>query len=197
MPVFSGRNGGMPAEHTGAPGAPATAAPRIPPLPEAEWNDSVTAVTAVTGPLNIFTTIGRHRALFDSWIGLGSMLLFKGTLSARVRELAILRTAHLRSCAYEWAHHERIGQGAGLTEEEIAALRRGLDEHPWSRDDRAVLDAVDELNDTSTLGDATWAALAERFEENQLIELVMLIGHYHMVAFTLNALRVQPEGTGH
>ncbi|XVQ13683.1 carboxymuconolactone decarboxylase family protein [Spirillospora sp. CA-255316] len=186
----------MPADPAAAPGDPAVPAPgtpRVPPLPEAEWHDTLKAVAAATGPLNIFTTLGRHRELFDSWIGFGSMLLLKGTLSGRVRELAILRTAHLRACEYEWTHHRRIGLDAGLTEEEIAALRLGLDEHPWNEEDRAVLDAADELNARGTLGDAAWAALAGRFGENELIELVILIGHYHMVAFALNALRVQPE----
>lgn len=60
-----------------------------------------------------------------------------------------------------------------------------------------VLTAADELHEHGTISDATWAELSARFGERELIELVMLIGHYHMVAFTLNALRVQPEeGTG-
>ncbi|GAA2406948.1 hypothetical protein GCM10010191_13930 [Actinomadura vinacea] len=171
-------------------------APRVPPLPEAEWNETLKVVAATVGPLNIFTTLGRHRELFDSWLGFGSMLLLKGTLTGRVRELAILRTAHLASCEYEWAHHHRIGLDAGLAEAEIAALRLGLDEHPWDAADRAVLTAVDELHADGTLGDRTWAALAGRLGENELIELVVLIGHYHMLAFALNALRVRPDA-GH
>ncbi|MFD0686929.1 carboxymuconolactone decarboxylase family protein [Actinomadura fibrosa] len=167
--------------------------PRVGPLPEGEWDDALKAVVANTGPLNVFTTIGRHRELFQSWIGFGSMLLYKGTIPARDRELAILRTAHRRSCAYEWTHHRRIGLEAGLTEAEVAATRLGLDDHAWSEDDLAVLTAADELDELGTVTDGTWAALAGRFGENQLIELVILIGHYHMVAFALNALRVQVE----
>lgn len=150
-------------------------------------------MVASTGPLNLFTTLGRHPDLFRSWIGFGSTLLMRGTLSGRARELAILRTAHHRSCDYEWSHHHGLGLAAGLTEAEIAALRTGLDGHPWDAVDRAVLAAADELHTRGTLGDAAWADLAGHFGERELIELVMLIGHYHMVAFTLNALRVQPE----
>ncbi|MFG1999965.1 carboxymuconolactone decarboxylase family protein [Spirillospora sp. NPDC048911] len=167
--------------------------PRIAPLPQDEWNDLLKAVVDTTGPLNIFTTLGRHPALFESWIGFGSMLLMKGTLSGRDRELAILRTAHHRSCAYEWHHHHRIGLEAGLTEVEIAALRLGLDDHAWSADDRMIVAAADELHARGTVTDETWAELAGRFDERELIELVILIGHYHLVAFALNALRVQPE----
>ncbi|MCW2940615.1 MAG: carboxymuconolactone decarboxylase [Actinomycetia bacterium] len=167
--------------------------PRIKPLPENEWDTVLSAVASTTGPLNIFTTLGRHPDLFKAWIGFGSMLLLKGTLPPRDRELAILRTAHLSGCAYEWGHHVRIGGEAGLSGTEIAALAAGLDDHPWAPGDRAVVAAADELNATGTLGDATWSALAERFDERGLIELVILIGHYRMLAYGLNALRVQPE----
>ncbi|MGK5557141.1 carboxymuconolactone decarboxylase family protein [Actinomadura kijaniata] len=169
------------------------AEPRIPPLPENQWDDVLKAVVSTTGPLHVLTTLGRHPELFAAWIGFGSHLLMKGTLDDRVRELAILRTAHHRSCDYEWTHHHRLGLAAGLTETEIAALRRAPDAHPWDAGDRAVLRAADELHATGTLGDDAWADLAGRFGERELIELVMLIGHYHMVAFALNALRVQLE----
>ncbi|WP_433325504.1 carboxymuconolactone decarboxylase family protein [Spirillospora sp. CA-294931] len=178
----------MPAE---SPDPPDT--PRLSPLPEAEWDDVLKVIAATTGPLNIFTTLGRHPDLLHAWIGLGSMLLSKGTLDARTRELLILRVAHHRSSEYEWHHHRRLGLEAGLSEVEIAALRLPTGDHPWTDDDRAVLTAADELHDTGTLGDATWDVLSRRFGERELIELIFVVGHYHMVAFALNALRVQPE----
>ena len=41
--------------------------------------------------------------------------------------------------------------------------------------------------------DATWSVLASRYDEPQLIEVPMLVGHYHLVAFSLNTLGVQRE----
>ncbi|GAA1814440.1 carboxymuconolactone decarboxylase family protein [Actinomadura chokoriensis] len=172
---------------------PGNRVPRFEPLPEDAWDDVLKAVAATTGPLNIFTTLARHPDLFHSWIGFGSMLLMKGALGARDRELAIMRTAHHRSCGYEWDHHRGLALGAGLTEDEVAALRLDIDGHDWNDDDRMVLTAADELHASGTLSDATWTELATRFGERELIELVVLIGHYHMVAFALNALRVQNE----
>src|SRR3546814_11705462 len=63
----------------------------------------------------------------------------------------------------------------------------------WSREDASLLRAADELHADSRIGDATWAALAERYDEAQLIELCMVVGQYHLVAFTLNSLGVQAE----
>ena len=53
--------------------------------------------------------------------------------------------------------------------------------------------AADELHTDSKLSDATWNALAERYNKKQLIELVMLVGQYHLVAMTLNSLGVERD----
>jgi len=81
----------------------------------------------------------------------------------------------------------------GVTEDEIVLLARPLDEGGWSPADRALLDAADELHHDNRIGDATWAALAERYDEQQLIEICMVVGQYHLVAFTLRSLEIQRE----
>jgi alkylhydroperoxidase family enzyme len=63
----------------------------------------------------------------------------------------------------------------------------------WSAEDEALLHAADELHEASVISDPTWDALAARFDDQQLIELCMLVGQYHLVAFALNSLRVQRE----
>jgi len=179
--------------------------PRVPPLPEDEWSDLLRRVLDGTpggtdNPMNIFTTLARHPELFESWLRFGGTLLMRGRLSARHRELVILRTAHNCDSPYEWAQHVVIGRGAGLTEAEIEDLRQRLDDHAWTEEERALLRAADELHHTSTLSDAAWQDLASRYDQAELIELVMLVGQYHMVAYALNALRVQieddPQGPG-
>jgi alkylhydroperoxidase family enzyme len=56
-----------------------------------------------------------------------------------------------------------------------------------------LLTAADELHTDACLSDATWTALAEHYDTQQLVEVPMLVGHYHMVAFALNSLGVQRE----
>ena len=167
--------------------------PRIPPLPESEWDESVAGVVSAIGPLNVITTLARHPELFKAWIELGTMLLLKGTLPARDRELAILRTAHNAACGYEWTHHVSLGGDAGLTDAEITALESGLEEHFWAPRDRAIVAAADELHFAGTLNDASWAALTNHLDEREMIELVMLIGHYQMLGYALNSFGVQLE----
>lgn len=52
---------------------------------------------------------------------------------------------------------------------------------------------VDQLHDTNNVDEALWAELKAEFEDEQIIELVVLTGYYHMVSFTVNALRLPME----
>ncbi len=172
--------------------------PRIPPLPLEERDEKAKELLAgalgVGGgrELNIFTTLVRHPRLYRRWTAFGGVLL-TGKLPVRDRELLILRTGHRCDAHYEWAQHEVLGRQAGLTDDEIDRIRSGPDDPAWDPFDATLLRAADELHDASRIGDATWAALAERYDTEQLIEVPMLVGQYHLVAFTLNSLGVQLE----
>src|ERR1039458_4065366 len=52
----------------------------------------------------------------------------------------------------------------------------------WDAFEAALLRAADELHADSCIGDATWAVLAGHYDDAQLIELIMLVGRYHLVA---------------
>jgi AhpD family alkylhydroperoxidase len=145
------------------------------------------------GPVNIFLTLGRHRGLFRRWLVFASGLMPRGKLPRVETELLILRTARNAGCEYEWNHHQRIGRAAGLSAEEVQRVREGPDADDWSERQRLLLRAADELHGEGRIGDETWAALASIYEPRLLIEICMLVGHYTMVAMTLNTLEVQPE----
>ncbi len=121
------------------------------------------------------------------------MLLYGGTLPARERELLILRAGYLCRADYEWGQHVEIGRAAGLTDVEIARVAAGPLAEGWSPEDADLLRAADELHGSSRISSSTWAALAKRWDDQQLIELCMVVGQYHLVAFTLNSLGVEPE----
>jgi alkylhydroperoxidase family enzyme len=159
--------------------------PRVRPLPPEEWDDFIKA-----NPYNVFATLARHPQLYRAWLRFGGALL-DGTLPARDRELAILRTAYHSDSAYEWAQHARLAREAGLTELEIDSIRRP--DALWPVEDRLVLQVADDLHYAGDLTDATWAALCDRYDEAGRIELVMLVAHYRMLALVLRTLRVAIE----
>ena len=105
----------------------------------------------------------------------------------------IVRVAHNCDCEYEWGHHERLGRRAGLGDEEIARVREGAAEPGWSGRQTLLLRAADEMHEGGRIGTDLWAELAREYDEVLLIELCMLIGHYEMLAMTLNTLEVEPD----
>ncbi|MGH9210831.1 MAG: carboxymuconolactone decarboxylase family protein [Acidimicrobiales bacterium] len=142
---------------------------------------------------NIFSTIAHHPRLLKRWSAMGGVLLFRGELDPRERELLILRTAWNCRAGYEWAHHIDFGHQVGLTDDEIARIGEGPQDAGWSGTDATLLRAADELHQQARIGDDTWAELAGRYRPAQLVEICMLVGQYHLVAFTLNSLGVQLE----
>ena len=116
-----------------------------------------------------------------------------GRLPRRDTELVILRVAHNARCDYEWGHHEHLGKRAGLSAEEVARVREGADAAGWTPRQRMLLRAADELHGAGRIGDALWAELSAELDDRRLIELCLLIGHYEMLAMTLNTLRVAPD----
>jgi len=157
------------------------------------------AITRIAGvatrgrPPHVFTTLGRHRGLFRRWLWFAGALMPGGKLPRADSELVILRVAQNTGSEYEWAQHERIGRRAGLSEEEIARVREGAGAPGWSERQALLLRATDAMHADGKIGDELWAQLSAHLDEVRLIELCMLIGHYEMLAMTLNTLRVEPD----
>jgi len=174
-------------------------APRIPPLPPAQRDERTEELLRSLradpdgADLNIFATLARHPRLLKRWSAFGGTLLYGGELPGRERELLILRTGWNCRADYEWGQHVPIALDAGLTEEEVQRVPAGPDAAGWTPEDADLLRAADELHADSRIGDATWGALAARWDEQQLIEVCMVVGQYHLVAFTLGSLGVEPE----
>ena len=145
------------------------------------------------GDLNIFRTLAQHPSLFRAWAPFGGYLLTDGTLSFEERELVILRTGFNCRSPYEWGQHARIALNGGMARETIDRVAEGPGAEGWTEREAALLQAADELHESARIWPGTWEALAAELDERQLIELCMLVGQYHLVAFMLNAVGVEPE----
>lgn len=142
---------------------------------------------------HLFTTLGQHKRLMWAWLPFGGVLMRGGKLSTRDTELVILRVAHLRDSRYEMQHHSRMARAAGLDDATQARIFEGPGgprREELTDRQRVMLTAIDELVDTRTLSDATWAELSTQLDRPRLIEFVMLTSQYDALAATLSALRV-------
>jgi 4-carboxymuconolactone decarboxylase len=145
-------------------------------------------------PLALFRTIAHHPALLERFRQTGSTLLSFGRLPDADRETVIHRTTARCGAAYEWGVHAvTFAAALGLDERWLTATWNG-DPDDFADPGQALLVRfADELHDTATVGDATWAALRERYDDAQLVELVCLAGFYHLVSYVCRAFAVAPE----
>jgi len=168
---------------------------RLSPLPDQERTPRQQAVIddLVVGPtVNIYTTLARHPDLAAAMVNLGRTLR-SGRLPERHREILILRTGWNCNSGYELAQHRRLALGIGFSADDLSRIRRGPEASGWDPFELQLCRAADELHAHHTLSDATWAELAARYDEQELIEAVMLVGYYHQVSFVLNAIGVPLE----
>jgi len=176
-----------------------TGSPRLAPVPRDACRPDIAELLAAGaqatgGADNVSATLAHHPGLYKRYAPFVGKLLSAGQLPARDREILILRTARRCRCEYEWHHHLRIGAEAGLDEATIAAIGEGPGAARLNGFERTLIQVVDALLDQHTIDDELFAALRERYDEALLIEVLMLVGNYAMLAGVLNSLRVQLEG---
>lgn len=142
-------------------------------------------------------TMVKHPALFRAQMEMGTVL-FKGLISPRERELAVLRIGWLAGAPYEWGEHVKISQRYGVTLEEIARVQQGSSAHGWCEHDAAILRGVEELLSDFAVSDATWDILAKTWNEAQMLEYPSMVGQYVVTAFVQNSVRSRlgPENPG-
>ena len=172
---------------------------RLTPLPADEWRDRArTALASLIPPDranpdgagNVLSTLVRHPDLVEAYLPFNAYLLTNSTLSPRVREVALLRVVHRSNCPYLWSHHLPIAARAGLSSQDISAIRSG---HCSDRTDQLVVQAVDDLVADSTVSQATWKELGQVFSDQQCMDLVFTIGGYLLLAMAVNTFGIQDE----
>ena len=138
----------------------------------------------------LYRTYARNEKLFPPRQIQSEYIRLKSTLSAHVRELLILRTGWLARAEYEWAQHAPTGRRAGLDTVRIA---QGADAPGWDPIDATLVRAADELYRDDCISDATWNALAARFDAKALMDMLITAGGYRQVSMSANAFGVQLE----
>ncbi len=146
------------------------------------------AITRDGTPLNIFRVLGHHPKLLKRFNLMGGYILNKGLVPDREREIVILRIGWQAQSVYEFGQHTIIGLNCGLTEDEIAGLAGG--DHEWSSEDQLLIELADELHTNDCVSDATYDALSQRWDNAQMIELVVTAGFYRLVSGVLNTFGV-------
>jgi 4-carboxymuconolactone decarboxylase len=163
---------------------------RIPLTSIEQQPEPIREFMARRGNLNVFRLLANAPNVFVGWTQMVDELFDSPTFSLRMREVIILRVAHLQGSRYELAQHVGIARGAGLTEQQINAIidTDDLDAAGFSCTERAALDVVTELCSTHRLRDDIFATAHAAFGDEGLTELLMIISCYYGLALVLNAV---------
>ena len=160
-----------------------------------EMTERARELTLERGNLNVYRALANAEKVFTGWMEAGGAALSSQVLSARLRELVVLRTAYLMDCRYELGQHTDIAATAGIGEQEIKAL---ISESDWEQPDcvhfsdteRSVVRLTSELLTTRNVSAALFDRVHTALGSAATIEILMVIGRYAGLALMLNALDV-------
>lgn len=120
---------------------------------------------------------------------LGAAVRYRTSLPDRLREIATLEVAAAHRSDFEWYAHERLARRAGMTEEEVAAIREGSDTDTFTAAERTVRDLVRGLVRDRDLDDDRYTHARTVLGTATLYEIVVLVGYYELLALGLRAFR--------
>jgi len=166
---------------------------RLGPLPVNEASRGQRMLSTLTvrigkvNAANLFLMLMHNTSLFWAWLGFAKRLMPYGKLDRRDTELAILRVGWNCRSRYEWGQHVDIGLRAGVSPEDIARIAEGPEAEGWDDKIKAVLMACDEIHRDKMIAEPTWMALSAHYDTKLLLEMVLLINHYEMLAGVLNS----------
>ena len=170
---------------------------RIEPL-EAPFTEQVTRDFNVVMPpgmpvLGIFRTVAKNPRVLSRMVNGG--LLDKGSISLADRELVILKACGICKAEYEWGVHVTIfAKKAGFSQTQIEDTAKEESNYSlWSKSQQLILQMVEQLHSNQNIPESLWEELSQAYEEDQLIELVMLAGLYHTVSFVVNSFKIKNE----
>lgn len=168
---------------------------RIENLPPEAWTPEVEALFPIMLPpgssakgsdFNSILLLAHHPRLSEPWLRFNAKVAQGFTLSAREREIAILRVAWRRGSEYEWVHHMLSGARAGLTVAHFAALQSEEASSEWSELEALLIRATDEVCLAGGVAADTLAKLREHLSTEQVFELLYATGCYIALGAVLN-----------
>ena len=157
--------------------------PRVLPLPAAEWNDEIIdALGAFPAGLNfvrrsraegdehprgenVLGALAQYPALAKAFLSFNAHVAVSSSLSARIRELAILRVSWLNCSEYEYTQHLVLARRAGLSESDIEQTQVDRCVDNAIDPDGLVLRSIDELYFDTFISSKTWASLLQHFND--------------------------------
>lgn len=149
--------------------------------------------TAMGTPGHWWTVLAQTPHVLAQFVGLSRMYMGeKMHLEPALRELGQTRTGWLNSCQFVYSQHCKMSRAAGLSEEQIAAVKEWQIASCFDARQRAVLAYVDCLvSERGRTPDGIFAALRAHLSEPAIIELTYVVCAYDGFSALTKALRLE------
>jgi AhpD family alkylhydroperoxidase len=145
--------------------------------------------------LHLYQMLMHSPPLAQGWLGFMTAVRQQLALPGALRELVIMRIAHLNGAPYEADQHAPIALQEGLSPAQLQALPSwpATDEALFTPLQHQVLRLADGMTRDIHVEPALVQALRTALGEQQLVELVGTIASYNMVSRFLEALQIHSD----
>jgi alkylhydroperoxidase family enzyme len=170
---------------------------RVPLVPDDAADDVTTSVFAAfhaegREPIALYRALANVPELLRSYSVLARSLRFDSVTDRRLRELVILRTAQLTDSAYEWSHHVPMAEAAGVSGDQVRALRAWQRSSAFDDREQASLRCAEEVHELGVT-DETFGELERLLGMTGALEIVLTASFYQAVARIIQALALDVE----
>ena len=137
---------------------------------------------------NLQRILATHSPYLARWFG-GLVAAVRqpdlgATTDPRLRGLACIKTSMTNACSYCTAHTSIFGQGLGISDEELEALKDDSYKTSDLFDERekAVIAWSEAMtNNTAQRDKETWEAMKRHFTETEIVEISMACAMFNMI----------------
>lgn len=145
--------------------------------------------------LHLYQMLLHSPTLAEGWLHFLTQVRQKLTLDGALRELVIMRIAHLNGAPYEADQHAPIALREGLSRAQLDALPAWPAVPPGTFDtlQADALRLCDAMTRDVHVPPALVQAVRSQLGERQLVELVGTIASYNMVSRFLEALHIHGD----
>ena len=142
------------------------------------------------GVLHLYAMLLHSAPIGEGWLNYLTAIRQKSGLAGDVREMVIMRIAHLNGAPYEAQQHAPIAMKEGMTQAQLDALDDWAPSSLFSPLQRAVLAYTDARTRAIHVSDQVFADVKAYFDETGIVELTATIAAYNMVSRFLVALQI-------
>ena len=121
---------------------------------------------------------------------LGGYLRFQSPLPQDVIELVTIAVAREMDCPYVWGAHAPLALQYGVRPECVDAIKHRRAPEGLTEEEAPLVRFVQQLRRTNRAEEATFQTLLTRFGAANMVAITSLVGHYGMVATTINAFEI-------